>query len=364
MRTIILERVIHRGQKRLKLIFEFDIEIMNLLDTVDDARWSSSMSCWHVPYTENYLENLNQVFNGVAQITDMSKKERRNTDHDLGAEHQIALVSFHQYMKNRRYSEQTIKNYMKRIRDFLQFYYDKDLELITNQDVKYYNYERIIKRHASTVLQNQFVTALKLFLKTVRESKIIVENVERAKKHRKLPVVFSKPEVEKILNSTQNQKHKTMLLLTYGCGLRRSEVSNLYLSDILTDRKLIMIRKAKGQKDRVVPISDKLIESLKAYYKIYKPKKYIFETSQGKRYHPETFYKIFKRTLEKSRIKKNVGLHCLRHSYATHLMESGTDLRHIQTILGHKSLKTTEIYTHVSNHNLSSIISPADDLQI
>lgn len=364
MRTVIVERVIHRGKKRVKLIFNFDVEIMNILDTIDDAAWSSSMSCWHIPYMESYMTDLQRWFKDVAQIIDCSNTERRNLDHKISTKQNNALDRYHIYLKNRRYSEQTIKSYENHIRNFLLFYYDKEIEMITNEDVQYFNYERMIKRKTSHSYQNQFITSLKLFLNVVTQTKIDIHEIERAKGSRRLPHVFSKKEIEQIISSTQNLKHKTMLLLTYGCGLRRSEIGNLLIPDINSDRKLMLIRNAKGKKDRFVPISNKLIESIRVYYKMYKPQKYLFETKPGVPYPSETAYKVFKNALEKSGIKKKVGIHTLRHSYATHLLENGTDLRYIQEILGHKSSKTTEIYTHVSNQNLSNINSPADDLEI
>lgn len=354
----------HRGKKRVKLIFDFDPVIMNFLETMEGVAWSSTMSCWHIPFADNYLNNIKNVFGNYAQVVDMSNKYEDAKKKDLRIGNQQALANFYRFLKNRRYSEQTIKNYMKRVRDFLEFFNDKDVELITNEDVQYYNYVRMVKRRSSNVLQNQFVTALTHFLTTIRESRIDIDKVERARKKRRLPTVFSKSEIERILNCTQNQKHKTMLLLTYACGLRRNEIGKLQITDIIADRKLLAVRKAKGLKDRFVPISEKTIQILRDYYKLYRPKIYIFETSSGNAYNPETVYKIFKRALERSGIKKKVGIHTLRHSYATHLLESGTDLRYIQTILGHKSSKTTEIYTHVSNQSISNITSPADELFI
>ena len=362
LRTILIERVIHRKQKRVKLIFNFDVDIMNILNTIDGAAWSSTMRCWHVPFKNSYFTDLENLFKDAAKIVDCSNKTRRRVGHDLGADHEMAIQKFEMYLQNRRYSDQTIKNYLVRVRDFLSFYYDKEIELINNDDIQYFNYERMIKQKASYSLQNQFVTALKLFLNTIVKSEIEIDEVERAKKSRKLPEVFSKQEIEKILNSTQNLKHKTLLLITYGCGLRRSEIGKIMIKDIHSDRKLMLIRNAKGNKDRFVPISNKLLESLKTYYKVYKPQRYLFETRPGMPYPSETAYKVFKNALIKSEIPKNVGIHSLRHSYATHLLEGGTDLRYIQVILGHKSSKTTEIYTHVSNQNLSNINSPADDL--
>lgn len=362
MKTILLERVMHRKEKRIKLILNIDEELMSFINMLEGNRWSDTMKCWHIPYTKTYVQDLQFVFNDIARIVDRSNTKRRTPNHDLGSAHIKALDDFILYLKIRRYSIKTINNYTIRVRDFLEYYHDKDIELLNNEDVQYYNYERIIKRRLSFNLQNQFITALNLFLKTTTKSKIDIDKIERAKRSKKLPTVFSKSEIERILNATQNQKHKSMLLLVYGCGLRRGEVGTLRIKDVDADRRVILIRNAKGRKDRIVPISVKMIEALRTYYKLYKPKNFIFETNKGSQYPGETIYVIFKRALIKSGIKKKAGIHSLRHSYATHLLENGTDLRYIQTILGHKSSKTTEIYTHVSTLNISNIISPADDL--
>lgn len=363
-RTIILNCTRHKGEKRVKLIFDFDVDIMNLLDTREDVAWSRTMNCWHVKYAETYLEDLEKLFKGVARIVDKSSSSRRHIYGTLGSGHLKALKQFKVYLQTRRYSPRTIQQYGKRVQDFLRFYHDKEIDIITNEDVKYYIYEVMIKQNASYVMQNQLLTSLKLFLSIVGESKIDVENIEPAKRSRKLPEVFSKNEIEKILQATQNLKHRTLLLITYGCGLRRSEIGNILIKDVNPERKLILIRNAKGRKDRYVPLSKGLADALRNYYKVYKPQKYLFETKPGVPYPAETAYKVFKNALAKSGVDKKVGIHTLRHSYATHLLENGTDLRYIQEILGHKSSKTTEIYTHVSNKNISNINSPADDLDL
>ncbi|MBI9055453.1 MAG: tyrosine-type recombinase/integrase [Bacteroidales bacterium] len=364
MRTILLERVIHKKEKRVKLIFDYDADILQILNNVEGTVWSSSMTCWHMPYTENYVVELQNKFIDIAQIIDRSSTKRRTAFHELSDVQIDSLKNLVRFLKLRRYSDSTILCYRRRVEDFLKFYHDKDIDSLSNEDVQYYNYERMIKNRVSDVLQNQFITALKLFLLTFTNNNIDISRIERAKKKRRLPTVFSKSEVERIINSTQNQKHKMMLLLVYACGLRRGEVGVLQIKDIDSERKIMHIRKAKGNKDRMVPLSLKIIESLRHYYRVYKPKKYVFETVNNKLYPSDTVYKIFKRALEKSRINKKAGIHGLRHSYATHLLENGTDLRYIQTILGHKSSKTTEIYTHVSTQNISNIICPADDLDI
>lgn len=178
-----------------------------------------------------------------------------------------------------------------------------------------------------------------------------------------MPNVLSKEEVKMILESLQNIKHRTMLSLIYACGLRRSELLNLKSNDILSDRLLLHIKQSKGKKDRIVPLSNKLLEMLREYYKTYKPKVWLFEGQQaGEPYSEKSLESVLKQAVSKACINKPVTLHWLRHSYATHLLESGTDLRYIQELLGHNSSRTTEIYTHVSNKSIQQIKSPFDDL--
>jgi integrase/recombinase XerD len=190
-----------------------------------------------------------------------------------------------------------------------------------------------------------------------------VDFSQRPRREKRLPNVLSKKEVKAILEAPTNLKHRAMLSLIYACGLRRSELLNLTLKDILSDRNLIFIRQSKGKKDRMVPISSKIIEMLRDYYKAHKPKKWLFEGQiQNEKYGERSIQLVLNHAVAKVKIDKPVSLHWLRHSYATHLLESGTDLRYIQELLGHSSSRTTEIYTHVSTHNLQQIRSPFDDL--
>ncbi len=168
-----------------------------------------------------------------------------------------------------------------------------------------------------------------------------------------------------MIRATTNIKHRTMLSLIYGCGLRSSELLNIRPNDVASKRGLLIIRQAKGKRDRVVPISDNTIEMLRAYYLAYRPKIWLFEGQiRGQKYSSRSLQMILKHALRKTGIRKPATLHWLRHSYATHLMEAGTDLRYIQELLGHKSSKTTEIYTHVSNYSIQRIKSPLDTLDI
>lgn len=233
---------------------------------------------------------------------------------------------------------------------------------LTNEDVVTYNNEYILKKGLSASYQNQIVNAIKLFFTTVFETKIEIEKIHRPRREKLLPNVLSKEEIKMILNAHSNIKHKVMLSLIYSCGLRRSELLNLKPNDIDSKRNIVIIRQAKGKKDRITPLSAKILEMLRSYYVAYKPKVWLFEGQSGGHYSEQSLQSVLKQALAKTKIKKPVTLHWLRHSYATHLLESGTDLRYIQELLGHNSSKTTEIYTHVSTKNLQQIKSPFDDL--
>ncbi|PKP39004.1 MAG: integrase, partial [Bacteroidetes bacterium HGW-Bacteroidetes-15] len=226
-----------------------------------------------------------------------------------------------------------------------------------------YNNEYILKNNLSASFQNQIVNSLKLYFRTLQNTEIEVDKIHRPRREHKLPNVLSKEEVKALLESLKNNKHKTMLSVIYACGLRRSELLNLKPSDVDSKRKLLIVKQSKGKKDRVVPISDKLIELLRNYFLAFKPKVWLFEGQQESvKYSERSLEEVLKKGVTLANIRKPVTLHWLRHSYATHLLENGTDLRFIQELLGHNSSKTTEIYTHVSTKSLQNIKSPFDDL--
>ncbi|KAB2878680.1 tyrosine-type recombinase/integrase [bacterium] len=267
------------------------------------------------------------------------------------------------WMTHKRYSESTINTYLDAAKSFLMFVYPKPIQSVTIDDVVLYVNEYIIKRGLSFSYQNQVINAVKLFFREVEHCSLDVDKLERPRREYKLPNVLSKEEVASILKAHTNVKHKTMLSLIYACGLRRSELLNLKPSDVDSKRGLLIIKQAKGRKDRIAPISEKVIEMLREYYKMYKPNVWLFEgQNSGEQYSEKSLQNVLKQSLEKVQIKKPVTLHWLRHSYATHLLEAGTDIRYIQELLGHKSSKTTEIYTHVSTKSLQKIKSPFDDL--
>ena len=273
------------------------------------------------------------------------------------------ILAFKNYLNYRRYSQNTVKTYSDALEVFFKFFNDKPPENINIDDLIQFNTEYILKKNLSASYQNQVINAIKLFYRNRFNRTMEVDIIQRPRREKRLPNVLSKDEVKSILESPTNLKHRAMLSLIYACGLRRSELLNLTLKDILSDRGLLFIRQSKGKKDRVVPISIKLIEMLRDYYKAFKPKIWLFEGQfPNTKYSEKSLENVLKQSLSKAKITKKVSLHWLRHSYATHLLESGTDLRYIQELLGHSSSRTTEIYTHVSTRNLQQIRSPFDDL--
>ena len=175
---------------------------------------------------------------------------------------------------------------------------------------------------------------------------------------------YQKKNVVKLIKVTSNLKHKTILLLIYSAGLRLGELLNLKLGDIDSETMKIHIRQSKGKKDRYIMLSENALKLLREYYKLYKPKVYIIEGQKGGKYSPKSVQNIFKAALKKAGIKKKATVHTLRHSFATHLLDEGTDIRYIQELLGHRKLETTQIYTHVSSHSINKIKSPADEFII
>ena len=258
------------------------------------------------------------------------------------------LEHFKNYLKSQRYSPNTIKTYTDALGVFFQFHSNKAPEQLEIEDIIHFNTGYILRKNLSASYQNQVINAIKLFYRNRFNRVMDLNNIQRPRREKRLPNVLSKQEVKAILEAPTNLKHRAMLSLIYACGLRRSELLNLTLKDVLSDRNLLFIRQSKGKKDRVVPISDKIIEMLRTYYKAHKPKTWLFEgQNTGEQYSERSLQLVLKQALKKAGNKKPVSLHWLRHSYATHLLESGTDLRYIQELLGHSSSKTKIGRAHV-----------------
>ncbi len=365
---IIVESIIYKSEKRIKLVFDYDEDIISKVKTIPGRRWSDTLKCWHVPDTEKILaliEAFNAEFSRNTAKKLFSRYTYRKSDKIPSAKNQYEIQKFVKWLKGQRYSEKTITTYTDAIQVFFRFCNQKNISAIDNKDIMQFNYEYIIKNNYSSAYQNQVISAIKLFFARIQRRDIRLEEIERPRRPHNLPEILAQEEVAEIIKAIRNLKHKTMITLIYACGLRRSELLNLKLNSIDSKRRLLMIKSAKGNKDRIVPIPEKIIEILRDYYIQYRPKYWLFEsTIKGKQYSGASLWKIFKHAREKAGINKFVTLHTLRHSYATHLLDTGTDLRYIQVLLGHKSSKTTEIYTHVSSRSIQNVRSPYENLKL
>jgi integrase/recombinase XerD len=352
--------------------FSYDTVLINCIKSIKEAQWNPNDKAWIIPNDKEMTDMLFKTFKGIAWI-----HLKRNHKTPIIREEKTVLVderqknigklpeisAFIDYLNSKRYSFNTVKTYSEALDVFLKFMSPKPIEYIENSDVIRFNNDYILSKGLSASYQNQVVNAIKLFFEKIRNRKLNIEELHRPRGEKKLPNVLSKEEVKKILEAPVNLKHKVLLCLIYACGLRRSELLNININDIHRNRMVLIIRQSKGKKDRIVPISEKLLEMLSDYWKQYKPKIWLFEgQKEGEKYSEKSLENVLKQSLAKAGIKKPVSLHWLRHSYATHLLENGTDLRYIQELLGHNSSKTTEIYTHVSTKSIQKIKSPFDDL--
>jgi integrase/recombinase XerD len=267
-------------------------------------------------------------------------------------------------MRFENFSPRTIQGYTGAIKVFLALYKNIDLASVSNDELRQFILKQVDNKQKSRAYQNQLINGLKHFYRYNFMRDFEPEDLPRPKTSQMLPKVLSKEDVRKLFIATPNLKHRTILCMIYSAGLRISEALNLKVRDIDSERMVIIIHQAKGRKDRVVGLSKNILEMLREYYKTYKPTEYLFEGASGTMYSSRSIQAVFRAALAKSRIGKPATVHTLRHSFATHLHESGTDLRFIQELLGHSSAKTTQIYTHISTRSIEKIQSPFDDIII
>ncbi|MBK7233177.1 MAG: site-specific integrase [Saprospiraceae bacterium] len=350
----------------LHIRIPYDPVLIREVKKIEGICWNTHQKVWQVLYEDQLLPLVRELFEQLAEIEDgglignLTQKAERQKYQEAYLD---ALQKFEDWLKSKRYSPNTQKTYLDALKVFLQFMQVKPLAEIDSFDLIRFNNDYILRKGYSSSYQNQVVNAVKLFFQTIENRRLEIDEIHRPRREHRLPNVLSKEEVKRILEAHRNIKHKTMLSLIYACGLRRSELIQCKLTDVDSNRKLLIIQQAKGKKDRIVPLSEKILSMLRYYYAEYKPKFWLFEGRQvGEKYDERSLSNVLKQALEKAKINKTVSLHWLRHSYATHLLEAGTDLRYIQELLGHKSSRTTEIYTHVSTHSIQKIKSPFDDL--
>ena len=348
---------------RVIVVIPYDPERVAKIKSIPGRRWHPEEKCWSVPRSEGIVERLLSLFKGEWVEVDPSLRPLKAEPlyrREASKQPQI-LERMDQELKLRGYGARTRKAYLGHIARFINFY-GKEPQDLGEAEIRRYVLHLLDERKSHTYA-NQCISALKfLYGKVLKQSSSIV-NLPRPKKERKLPDVLSRAEVLRIFEAISNLKHRALLMMVYSAGLRVGEVVRLQVEDVDSERRLLHVRQGKGRKDRYVMLSEVALETLRDYWRAYRPRKWLFPGQrEGRHLHERTVEKILKQACRKAGIRKDVSVHTLRHSFATHLLEAGIDLRYIQEMLGHKSSKTTEIYTHVSKRNIATIRSPLDEI--
>lgn len=332
---------------------------------------------WHFPLDREVLKGLGERVKGLVEL-DLSVLKVQLGLRKLGVPlqavvhvpHQVSLVNLlalDKYVKTlalKAYSPSTMNHYRQEFQKLLMLLGEMDVASLTTEQVKSYLLWLITKKGYGESHANTAVNAIKFYFEKVLLQPRVVYDLPRPKKPLVLPKVMGKESITRIIQSMDNLKHQAMLMLAYAAGLRVSEIVALKLTDIDSDRMCINIRRAKGKKDRVVALSPVLLDHLRDYFRAYRPKEWLFEGQGGGQYSVRSVQQVFKDAKALAGVKTPGGIHTMRHSFATHLLESGTDIRFIKDLLGHNSLGTTLRYTHVSLKQITLIKSPLDDLNL
>lgn len=391
MQTVLLKPLHHRGQEVIGIYFKNEADLNLLIRKLPGVKWSQTNKCWYVPLNQNSYNYLCEAFKekgnlDTGAIDDYLKKRKQvektiplSAEKDtskaivaspawkLSNDNLAALAKFAEQLKLKAYSPSTIKTYRNEFLQLLQLLKKKPVQDLTTDDLRRYFIFCFEKLHLSENTLHSRINAIKFYFEQVLGREKFFWEIPRPKKKNELPKMFNQDEVTAIINCVSNKKHKTMLMLAYSAGLRVSEVVALKTGDVDSKRMTIMIRQAKGKKDRLVGLSPLLLVMLREYAKKYKPKKdgFLFEGStKGEGYSTRSLQEVLQAAKKKAGILKRGSIHSLRHSFATHLVDRGTDISMIQKLLGHNSIKTTLRYLHTSNKDLLKIISPLDDLKL
>ncbi|MCF4100065.1 site-specific integrase [Gillisia sp. M10.2A] len=368
MPKIKLYPIVHRNAAQIAVAFEYDEQLKAHLKKLTEVKWSKTLGVYYVLQTQENLEILKNhladecyefeetgLQNGLIEVN----WERELLKNSLSKEVKKSLWEYVSYLRGKRFGESTVKTYYNFALKFVKFQ-KKPLNEITNRDVELFIEKEIAGQKYAVSTHRQCISALKHFAELHCYSEIDVSALRRPKKDRLLPTVLSQEQVLDLLRATRNLKHRAVLALIYSSGLRLGELLSLKLSNIDIDRRQILVKQAKGRKDRYVVMADSFIPLLFNYLGTYSPKIYFVEGQNGEVYSASSVRSFLKLACKRARIIKRVTPHTLRHSYATHMLENGIGLRYIQELLGHSKPETTMIYTHVAQKDLMQIVSPLD----
>jgi site-specific recombinase XerD len=365
--------VIKTQTGRLKLIFGFNADLMKVLKTFPYYKWDTKNKWWTIPYSEQFFEELKRKTHELSiemiyQEEQSDKGKGRPKPEDI-PNYRKCPEEYVNKLEERRYSQSTIRAYVPLFEEFLNYFPNLEISELGEKEIMEFSHYLVTVRKVSSSHQNQAINAIKFYFEKVKGGERKYYHVDRPIREKALPEVCSEEEIVAIFKATENLKHKAILMTIYSAGLRISELINLKIKDIDSIRMQIRVEQAKGKKDRYTILSTRTLMILREYIKKERPFFYLFEgqgstSSNPVKYSSASIGSILKASVSKTTIKKRVTVHTLRHSFATHLLERGTDIRYIQSLLGHDSPKTTQIYTHITTKGFDQLISPMDGLDI
>ncbi|UWX56253.1 site-specific integrase [Maribacter litopenaei] len=366
-RNITLRHLLIGGKKHIGLQFKSDKVVQALVEKLPEVYWNDEFGMYHIPNNKRNLGIIFNTFRGEVWVNgnyffengqELNEDRPKNVSwyrtRKLQKDFKRCPDEYLDKLELRRYAENTVKTYVHQFEAFINHYREIRPDAITENEIRLY-LQKLSREGRSSSYLNQAVNSIKFYYEVVLGMPNRFYDIERPIKQKQLPRVLSKEEVLNLIGNTNNLKHRCIVSLLYSAGLRRSELLDLRPADIDSKRMLITIKGAKGNKDRMTVLSPTLLKDLRAYYKEYRPKNFLFEGPGQKAYSASSVLKIISMAALRAGIRKKVTPHMLRHSFATHLLEDGTDIRYIQLLLGHSSTKTTEIYTHVAETSFTNI---------
>ncbi len=369
-----LKHLVIGEQKQIGIQFYPNKVIQSLVKELPEVKWSNTYNMAYIPNRGNHVKLIFKKFKGVCWINTKQffvnrpvNKTNQPLDLTKLRENQkkkkwrTCPEVYLQKLELKKYSYRTAKTYVSYFEKFINHFEKQKLIEIDEMDIRNY-LQFLVRQNTSSSKLNLIINSIKFYYEVVMGMPNRFYAIERPRKTKTLPKVLAKEDVANMIKKTINLKHKCIISVLYGGGLRIGELQNLAIKDIDSKRMLMHIRDAKGNKDRYVQLSSKLLPDLRNYFKEYRPKEYLFEGEKGGCYSTSSISKVVKQAAKRAGIQINVHAHMLRHSFATHLLENGTNLRHIQHLMGHSSPKTTEIYTHVATTSFSDIKNPLDCL--
>jgi integrase/recombinase XerD len=373
--TLKIENLMLNNERCIGMTFPHRPDVIKCIQSIPHIQYETEKEVYYLLNSKQNLKNIYAFTKGRVWVSGETFYNRKNVNlgsNPMEEDHQINSNKAHlrsipqEYidkLKLKRYAANTARVYCNLFERFINYHLEIPVNRLDENNIQEYLIH-IVDEGRSSSYQNQMINAIKFYYEVVLGMPNRFYAIERPRTASKLPDVLSLEEITSMIKLCSNIKHKCIISLLYSAGLRRAELLNLELTDILSDRMLIKVRSAKGNKDRVTILSPLLLRQLRVYFLASRPKKYLFESPNQEKYSATSVAIIIKKAAKKAKINKTVTPHMLRHSFATHLLESGTDLRYIQGLLGHESSKTTEIYTHIATNVIKDIKSPLDSLNL